>query len=299
MIASEAQFDGRGTFHQLLRTLRPKLHRYCARMTGSAFDGEDVLQEALSKAIQAFPDGEPPGNVEAWLFRIAHNTAIDFLRRRRRQGEFFSNEVADMVADESPTPEDRSQVTANLGAFMLLPPAQRSSIILMDVLGYSMREVADILHLTLPALKATLHRGRDRVRAVAGALENALTRSLGPAERALLSRYVDRFNARDFDAIRDMLADEVRLDMVNKAPLAGAAEVAAKYLHNYGSLTDWRFSLGMVDGKPGLLARDSADPVGPILYFVQITWSEGRVVAIRDFRYARYVTEGAEIRNLD
>ena len=63
--------DPHAGFEQLLAELRPKLHRYCARMTGSVIDGEDVLQEALAKAIEAFPRAGPVVNPEGWLFRIA------------------------------------------------------------------------------------------------------------------------------------------------------------------------------------------------------------------------------------
>ena len=73
------------TFDRLLGELRPKLHRYCARMTGSVIDGEDVVQEALVKAIKAYPQAGPVADLEGWLFRIAHNAALDFLRRRARQ----------------------------------------------------------------------------------------------------------------------------------------------------------------------------------------------------------------------
>ena len=74
-----------GSFERLFGELRPKLHRYCARMTGSVIDGEDVLQEALAKAIEALPNAGPIANPEGWLFRIAHNAALDFLRRRARE----------------------------------------------------------------------------------------------------------------------------------------------------------------------------------------------------------------------
>ena len=69
----------------LLARMRPKLHRYCARMVGSVIDGEDVLQDALIKAMEALQSAAPVVNPEGWLFRIAHNTALDFLRRRNRQ----------------------------------------------------------------------------------------------------------------------------------------------------------------------------------------------------------------------
>jgi RNA polymerase sigma-70 factor (ECF subfamily) len=58
--------------------MRPRLHRYCARMTGSVIDGEDVLQDALIKAVEAQAAAGDIGNPEGWLFRIAHNTALDF-----------------------------------------------------------------------------------------------------------------------------------------------------------------------------------------------------------------------------
>src|SRR3978361_1643724 len=83
----------------LLVAMRPRLHRCCARMVGSVIDGEDVLQDALIKAVEAFPSAGPVGNPEGWLFRIAHNTALDFLRRRKRQETLRSGEEVDMIAD--------------------------------------------------------------------------------------------------------------------------------------------------------------------------------------------------------
>jgi RNA polymerase sigma-70 factor, ECF subfamily len=59
-------------FERLLATLRPKLHRYCARMVGSVIEAEDVVQDTLMKAVEAFPRASAIGNAEAWLFRIGH-----------------------------------------------------------------------------------------------------------------------------------------------------------------------------------------------------------------------------------
>src|SRR5262245_31047698 len=74
----------KAAFERLIGELRPKLHRYCARMTGSVIDGEDVLQDALAKAVEAFSRDGRIAQPQAWLFRIAHNEAIDFVRRRAR-----------------------------------------------------------------------------------------------------------------------------------------------------------------------------------------------------------------------
>src|SRR5712671_1313383 len=149
--AAAADIDG------LLARMRPKLHRYCARMVGSVIDGEDVLQDALIKAVESFASAGEIGNPEGWLFRIAHNTALDFLRRRNRQEALRSGEEVDMIADPADTVESRQAAAASLRTFMRLPLAQRSSVILMDVLGCSLQEICSVMELSLPAVKAALH----------------------------------------------------------------------------------------------------------------------------------------------
>jgi RNA polymerase sigma-70 factor (ECF subfamily) len=294
------QDGARAAFEAALVSLRPRLHRYCSRMMGTVFDGEDVTQDALGKAVVAFVAGARPERMEAWLMRIAHNAAIDALRRRAREAAEIAPAVdAETVADAGPTAEERQLAASSLRAFLDLTAAQRSAVILMDVLGYSLEEIAGMLHVTVTGLKATLHRGRAALRAAAARLEAPATPPLSPALKALYARYVDRFNARDFDAIRDMLAEEVWLDMVARTRMHGQAELRGKYLPNYGAAHDWRFVLGVVDGRPALLAHDPGDPAAKVAYFVELTWEGERVVRIRDFRYARYVTDGAEAHPLE
>jgi RNA polymerase sigma-70 factor (ECF subfamily) len=287
--------DSRGTFDQLLGALRPKLHRYCARMTGSVIDGEDIVQEALVKAIEAFPSAGSLGHPEAWLFRIAHNAALDFLRRRARQDAARSDEDPAMIVDPATVTEDRQAAAASLRTFMRLPVAQRSSVILMDVLGYSLEEIGGVMDSGIPAVKAALHRGRTRLRELAQEPDDHPLPVLAAPERALLLAYVDRFNARDFDAIRTMLADEVRLDVVSRVQRNGRHEVGS-YFTRYGEITDWQLVPGLVEGRPAALVRDAEDPAKLPAYFILLSWSgERQLLSIRDFRFARYATEGAEV----
>jgi len=86
-------------FEEIAEALRPKLHRYCARMAGSAIDGEDIVQDALLKAMEAFPRDGSIANPQAWLFRIAHNTALDFLRRRLRLEAVVRGQAQEDIAD--------------------------------------------------------------------------------------------------------------------------------------------------------------------------------------------------------
>jgi RNA polymerase sigma-70 factor, ECF subfamily len=178
-----------------------------------------------------------------------------------------------------------------------LPAAQRSSVILMDVLGYSLEEIGTVLGATVPAVKASLHRGRVRLRALADRSDDHPLPALPEAQHALLAAYVDRFNARDFDAIRDMLAEEVRLDLVANTKMAGRKEVGT-YLNNYSRDLDWRFQLGLVEGRPAALVTDAAAGTPDPSYFILLEWRSGKLSFIRDFRYARYAIEGAQITPL-
>ena len=277
----------------LMVALRPKLHRYCARMVGSVIDGEDVLQDALIKAVEAFASTGPVQNPQAWLFRIAHNTALDFLRRRNRQGALQSMEEVDMMADELDEIARRQIAATSLRTFMRLPVAQRSSVILMDVLGCSLQEVCDVMDFSLPAVKATLHRGRTRLRELADEPDDTPRPTLSDAERARLAAYVAQFNARDFDAIRAMIADDVRLELVNRTRLNGKAEVS-RYFGNYAKIDDWHLVPGMMDGQPAILVFDPDAPGAPPKYFVLLSWQGDKVATIRDFRHAPYVLDGAE-----
>jgi len=267
-------------------------------MTGSVIDGEDVVQEAIVKAIEALPDVGAIEHPQGWLFRIAHNAALDFLRRRARQNAVLSEENPDMVVDPVSITDDRQIAAASLHTFMRLPVAQRSCVILMDVLGYSLREIAEVIDSTAPAVKAALNRGRARLRKLALERDDRPPPVLPAAQRSLLDAYVDRFNARDFEAIRDMLADEVRLELVNKTRMNGKAEVGS-YFSNYSLVHDWQLVPGFVDRHPAILVRDPRNASAPPTYFVLLNWAGDRLVGIRDFRHARYATEGAELLVLD
>jgi RNA polymerase sigma-70 factor (ECF subfamily) len=279
--------------NSLLAAMRPRLHRYCARMTGSVIDGEDVLQDALIKAVEAFPSARPLNNPEGWLFRIAHNTALDFLRRRARQEAIHSAEEVEMIADQLDAVTSRQIASASLRTFMRLPVAQRASVILMDVLGCSLQEVCDVMDFSLPAVKAALHRGRTQLRALADEPDDAPRPNLSGADRARLEAYVTHFNARDFDAIRAMIADDVRLELVSKTRLNGKAEVS-RYFGNYSKVSDWHLVPGLVEGHPAILVFDPNERDAPPKYFMLLNWSADKVATIRDFRHAAYVIESAE-----
>lgn len=281
-------------FEQLVTALRPKLHRYCARMTGSVIDGEDVLQEALVKAVRARPAAGPVAQPERWLFRIAHNAALDFLRRRARAEARAAPEDPASMADPNDVQPDPELLATSLRTFMRLPPVQRSSVILMDVLGYPLNEIGAIMDAGLPAVKSALHRGRTRLHELANEADDAPPPEFSPRERSLLAAYIERFNTRDYDTVRAMLAEEVRLDLVNRRQLRGKTEVR-NYFTNYAAATPRRLQLGFVDRRPAILVYEDAAP-REVSYFVLLEWQDDAIVAIRDFLYAPYALDGATVR---
>jgi RNA polymerase sigma-70 factor (ECF subfamily) len=267
-------------------------------MTGSVIDGEDVVQETLLKATAAGPAAGPITNPEGWLFRIAHHAALDFLRRRAREETRHPNEDLDMIAAVRNPVEDRQIVATSLRTFMRLPVSQRSSVILSDVLGHSLQEICEIVGGNVPAVKAALQRGRLRLRALAAEADDAPVPALAEPERSRLKTYVERFNAHDFDAVRAMLAEDVRLELVNRVRLDGKKSVAP-YFSNYAARPHWRFVPGFVDCRPAMLVYDADDPDERLKYFVLLDWAGDKVVGIRDFVFARYAMEGAELAVMD
>ncbi len=276
-------------FLELVAEVRPELHRYCARMTGSIADGEDVVQDTLAKAFFALAtEGELPA-IRPWLFRVAHNAAIDFTRRHENARVDLTGDLPEIAdADERVDPDT---VRAALATFLELPPLQRSAVILKDVVGYSNAEIADTLATTVPAVKAALVRGRER-------LHHERENETHSRETILnappaLEEYVRLFKAQDWDGVRAMLAEEVRLDLVSAAQKRGKA--VGIYFTNYAKQTDLRVELGALDGRSVIWVHAPKDSAVPA-YFISIELDDhDRVALIRDYRYVPYLTREIEL----
>ena len=285
-------------FEQLAGELRPKLHRYCARMTGSAVDGEDIVQDALIKALAALPNAGVVDNPEGWLFRIAHNTALDFLRRRARRPMMQSDEDLDMIAAADSPGHDNEAATMSLRTFMRLPALQRSAVILKDVLGHSLEEVASITGASEAAAKSALQRGRVRLREFAKEPADVSLPMLSDEMRVRLTTYVEGFKIGDFDTVRAMLADDVKLDLVAKLRKQGKSEVG-EYYAAYAAAKQWAYAAGVVDGRAAMIVYDREVSLETPAYFVAIDFDSDRVVSIHDFLYARYAMDDVDLSPLN
>ena len=280
-------------FLALIADLRADLHRYCARLTGSVIDGEDVVQEAVAKGLAALPTLEAATPLRAWLFRIAHNRALDLLRSRAvRAAEPI--EAADEIADlDAPDPLEtvmrQEAVNTAVSRFAELPPVQRSAIILKDVLDHSLQDIAELLGLTVDAVKAHLARGRARLKAINARAAEAVR---APPPSAAVARYAVLFNRQDWDGLRALLADDVRLNQASYPPRHGSADVGRFFTIYSGFDQRVRLEPAWLEGREVLAVFATAGSTAPD-YFMWLEWKDGRIAFIHDYRYARYVLDGA------
>jgi RNA polymerase sigma factor (sigma-70 family) len=286
----------RERFLDLVAGVRPELHRFCARMTGSVADGEDLVQETLTRAFAALSQLEKVTQLRSWLFRMAHNRAIDHMRAyEHRMREPLGDMQPGEGVDEAIAADDRlardEAVRAALSRFVELPSLQRSCVILKDVLEHSILEIAELLEVSDSAVQAALHRGRVRLHQLQTAppSEPAPERSISPAA----ARYAALFNARDWDALRAMLADDVRLDVVLRGQRKGRQDVGI-YFTNYAGFQGWQVVPGWLDGNEVLAVfRDRGDAQPS--YFIEVVIANERVVSIRDYRHVPYIAVDARL----
>jgi len=247
----QAKLDRSGPFEarylaflETITNLRPSLHRYCSRMTGSVMDGEDVVQDALFEAyrkLDQYDDSRPLG---PWLFRIAHNRSIDFLRRRGVRIEAETTAIGpDSVTPANPPVLGVGRAIEQL--VMTLPPKERACVLLKDVFEYSLEEISELVGSTVGGVKAALNRGRSKLAALPAPMTSR--HKVSPELSRLLHLYVDRFNQRDWDGLRELVRSDAQLRVADR--FAGPID-ESPYFGNYDrQRVSWRLRVGEVDGE--------------------------------------------------
>jgi RNA polymerase sigma factor (sigma-70 family) len=274
--------------------LRPELHRYCARLMGSVIEGEDVVQDTLAKAFVALDGlaGTPP--LRAWLFRIAHNRALDVLRSKAIRAAEPIEAAHNVVDQANPDPVEvlmhQEAVRTAVSRFAELPILQRSVIILKDILDEPLAEIALLLDLTVDSVKAHLARGRARLREI-NAEASQLPEVKVPS--AAVARYAALFNQRDWDGLRAMLADDVRLNQSTHPVRVGSADVGM-FFSIYAKIDSIWLAPAWLEGREVIAVFESRLATKPS-YFMWLEWRGNEITFIRDYKYVRYVMADAEL----
>jgi RNA polymerase sigma-70 factor (TIGR02960 family) len=226
-------------FRQLTERYGGELRAHCYRMLGSLQDAEDALQETLVAAWRGLDGFEERSSVRAWLYRIATNRCLNARRSRSRRRDLppmpqpppptrlaeplwlqpYPDALLEGVPDQAPGPEARYETRESMEltfitALQRLPPRQRAALVLRDVLGFRLVEVATMLEVGEASAKGALQRARATVsrRFEEGAPDRA-PQANSTVERRLVQRLADAIEEGDVDAVVGLLADDAWLTM--------------------------------------------------------------------------------------
>ena len=275
-------------FLETIPQLRPSLHRYCARMTGSVLDGEDVVQDALFHAYRKLDTFDEARPLAPWLFRIAHNRCIDFLRRKgvRVDAELEAAAPA-VVAPVDPPGPALGRAVEHL--VLALPPMERACVLLKDVFDHSLEEIAELVDSTVGGVKAALHRGRGKL-ATGPPAPRPAPKPASPDAARILALYVDRFNQRDWDALKSLIAADARLLVADR--FAGPID-ESPYFGNYARLKmPWRVVAGTLDGEPAIVFLHERDGAWAAHSFIRLQIDDGgRITRIADYGHTLWVRQ--------
>jgi RNA polymerase sigma-70 factor, ECF subfamily len=215
---------------EALEQYRRELTGYCYRMLGSAFDAEDAVQETMLRAWRSLERFEGRSALKSWLYRIATNVCFDALAGRERRARpvdlgpakepLFEN-LAELPEatwlTPLPTPEEEAEQRESLrlafvAALQHLPPKQRATLILCEVLKWQASEAAELLETSVASVNSALQRAR----ATLEQREIEATDAVAPmdaSQREFLERYVDAFQRYDVEALTALLREDASQSM--------------------------------------------------------------------------------------
>jgi RNA polymerase sigma-70 factor (ECF subfamily) len=275
-------------FLETVSQLRPRLHRYCSRMTGSVLDGEDLVQDALFEAyrkLDQFDDSRP---VAPWIFRIAHNRCVDFLRRKARAtAEVNVSEPESIPAASAVLLEIRPAIERLV---LTLPPKERACVLLKEVFEYSLEEIAELIGSSVGAVKSALNRGRSKLNSPVPATQSAQTPN--PELKRVLKLYIERFNRRDWDGLRELISADAQLRVVD----AFAGRFAdSPYFSNYERWSmPWKLGMAEMEGETVVVVlRRDVDTFTPYS-FVRLHASGQQIDRIVDYSHCPWIASLAE-----
>jgi RNA polymerase sigma-70 factor (ECF subfamily) len=290
----EAQKQAWRRYLEVVEPLRPALHGYCRRLTGSVFDAEDLVQDALIRGFATLGFyGHEVRNPRGYLLRIATNLWIDACRRDRS---------APLSEASQPAGEGGAHEAAQVGdagsfLFEHLSPQERAAVMLKDVFDLTLAEIAEVLGTSTGAVKAALHRGRRRV---AEAVEEGRTarRRQGAPSQALVDQFVSAFNARDLPTLTGLLLENVSTQVFPAGLQHGRDQAAERgWLHHALFLHDdlpgsWQWQVdsqrvapGDFEGEPVVLVfrtREGEEAMEEVWRFDE---EDGRIARVRDYGF--------------
>jgi RNA polymerase sigma-70 factor (ECF subfamily) len=269
-------------FTEITEPFRCELLAHCYRMTGSADEAEDLVQETYLRAWRAYGSFEGRSSLRTWLYRIATNACLTALEQRGRRAlpsglggpsadpdtppaaaepglAWVQPIPAALVASGSGDPAAivaaREGVRlALVASLQYLPPRQRAVLLLREVLGVPAAEVAAMLGTSAVAVKSALQRARARLEEAAPVADD-LIEPEDPRARELLGLYIAGFEHADIGALEKALRADAAIEMTGTRTWFSGRVTCLRYLaHVIGSPGDWRMTATRANGQPAVAA---------------------------------------------
>jgi RNA polymerase sigma-70 factor (ECF subfamily) len=270
-----------------LAPLRPDLHRYCCRLTGNLWDGEDLAQDTLVRVFSLLGkiDAELE-NPRAYLIRTATNLWIDRTRRRSRERSAVGAERSEPTPSSllGSDPSRTTKVREATGEFFQhLAPRERAAVLLKEVFDLSLEETASILKTTVGAVKAALHRGRGRLEDVnrRASLESP------PPSHQLVESFVKALAAKDLESLQALCSADLTVELVGGAELEsfeksrGFFEHAHMVLPQLGFGENPRWETALYGDEPIVLGFRTLEGVEGLNEVHRLEEVDGRIARVR------------------
>jgi RNA polymerase sigma-70 factor, ECF subfamily len=262
---------------------RPELLAHCYRMLGTLVDAEDAVQETYVRAWRSFDSFEARSSERTWLYRIATNTCLTALMHHSRR--VLPSGLDAPTADPSAPPtsadynvpwlqpipdslvrsdtQDPATIVvtrdslrlALIASLQYLAPRQRAVLILREVLQLSASEVADVLDVSVTAVKSALQRARARLNQVSPTADR-VTMLTEPHHRELLDQYIAAFQNADAAALERLLRTDAALEAPPLRNWYTGIRFCLPYMatHVLGSPGHWRMLPTSANGQPAVAA---------------------------------------------
>jgi RNA polymerase sigma-70 factor (TIGR02960 family) len=311
---SRARQGDQAAFEELTKPYRRELQVHCYRILGSVQDAEDLLQETLLAAWRGLGGFEGRSSLRGWLYRIATNRCLNALRASGRRPEEvpmrldelpkptriteplwlepYPDALLEGVPDSMPGPDASYELKESVALALVtglqhLPPSQRAVFVLREVLGFSAAEVADMLDTSPASVNSTLQRARSALDARRAVPRERATVPSAPAERELVSRFVDAFQQGDVDTLVTMLTDDVLITMPPEPLEYEGLEAVAGFLRDrLGSdLRERKLILTRANGQPAFAyyVRDAHASVARCFGVFVLTLEGDRISGLTRF----------------